>query len=104
MTRCAAVFSPRRQGIDVYYIRDVEGKRRKKIPINGVFDCDYEAVTFDSTGAPVSSRRIQLGIHRDAIPVTPKRGDQVQVGADEYIISDHEPDSEFGIVLILKRA
>ncbi len=104
MARCAARFSPRRQGVKVFYLRETKGGRTRRIPIDGVFDRDYEAVTFDSSGAPVSSLRIQLHIHKDAIPFAPKRGDMVRVGKDDFIISDYQPDGEYGIVLILKKA
>ncbi len=103
MKRCAARFSPRRQGVQVLYLRNVQGHRRRRYQIDGIFDCDYEAVNLDSDGVPVSSRRTQLSIHKDAIPFTPKRGDKVQVGKEEFVIADYEPDSEFGIALILRK-
>ncbi len=104
MKRCAARFSPRRQGVPVLYLRNVEGHRKRRYEIDGIFDRDYEAVNFDSDGAPVSSLRIQLSIHKDAIPFAPKRGDKVQVGKEEFTIVSCEPDSEFGLVLVLKKA
>ncbi len=105
MKRCAARFSPRRQGVQVLYLRNVPGNRhqRRRYQIDGIFDCDYEAVDPDSDGVPVSSRRTQLSIHKDAIPFAPKRGDKVQVGKEEFIIANYEPDSEFGIALILRK-
>lgn len=103
MKRCAVRFSPRRQGIRVVYVRNAKGRRRRNFPIEGIFDCDYEAVNLDSDGVPVSSRRTQLSIHKNAIPFAPTRGDKVLVGKEEFIIADYEPDSEFGIVLVLRK-
>lgn len=87
-----------RFGVDAVYIRDGD-----ETPVKGIFDNDYEAVTLDGDGLPVSSRRTQLGIHADAIPFSPKRGDRVLIGKEEYSIADYEPDSEFGITLILRK-
>lgn len=87
-----------RFGVDSVYVRD-----GGETPVKGIFDNDYEVVELDGNGIPVSSRRTQLGIHADAIPFSPKRGDRVRIGKEEYSVADCEPDSEFGITLILRK-
>ncbi|MCD8139456.1 MAG: hypothetical protein LUE17_06720 [Planctomycetaceae bacterium] len=94
----------RQFGVDVLYLRNVEGRRRKRFPIRGVFDNDYEAVGFEGNGAQVMSRTLQLGIHTKALPFFPAKGDKVRIGKQMYVISEAQPDSEYVINLILKVA
>lgn len=93
MRRCVDTF-----GVKAWYLRD-----DRKTAVEGVFDDDFEMVGFDDNGR-VTSRTISFSMHRDAIPFSPKRGDRLRVGKTEYRIDHHEPDSEFGMVLILKKA
>lgn len=99
MERCAKRF-----GVKAVYIRNADEKHpRRHFRINAVFDDDFEAIGFDGDGTRISSRTTQIGIHRNALPFPPKRGDQVKIGKAVYDIAECQPDSEFGINLILRK-
>lgn len=93
MRTCADVF-----GVKAMYL---QGDR--KVAVEGIFDDDFEIVGF-SDNDRVTSQTIKFGMHKDAIPFSPKRGDRLRVGKTVYRIDHVEPDSEYGIELILKKA
>lgn len=103
MKRCVERFSPRRDGVDIIYIRNIKGHRKKRYPIDGIFDREFIPVQFESGEPHVSAVQTQLSIHKNALPFSPKRGDKVRIGKEEYSVSEAQPDSEFGLVLILRK-
>lgn len=104
MKGCIKHFRVQNSGVKVVYFRNVEGKHcRRRFPIDAVFDDDFEAVGFDNDGRRISSRTTQIGIHKNALPFSPRRGDQVKIGDVVYDVAEAQPDSEFGLTLILRK-
>lgn len=93
MRKCVERF-----GVKATYLRD-----DRKIPVEGIFDNDFEMVVMDKESGVVS-KAIKFGMHKDAIPFEPKRGDRLRIGKQVYRIDHAEPDSEYGLDLILKKA
>lgn len=87
-----------RFGIDTVYIRADE-----ETPVKGIFDNEFQSVVLDGE-PPISSRSIQVGYHKDALPYPPKKGDHVRIRGVLYRVAEPQQDGEFGITLILKKA
>jgi hypothetical protein len=86
----------KRFGVRATYIRG-----ESEHPLRGIFDSDHEEVTFEGN-APIATRGLSFGIDANDLPFAPKKGDRVKIRGKLYKVFESQPDSESGIVLILK--
>jgi hypothetical protein len=78
----------------------------QRVAIVGVFDRYHVEVSFDGTGAPVSTTLPVLGLREAAFPagMCAAQGDIVSIAGTHYEITDTQPDGHGHVLLMLKLA
>lgn len=97
-TEFAAFVSTDEFGVVATY-RSIDGSSTS---INGIFDEPFEAVDVEA-GAPIGSRRASFECVSSDLPASAAQCDEIDIGANSYVIAEIEPDGTGMTVLTLDK-
>lgn len=93
-----------RECIRTFGVPAIYARGPDSVNVRGIFDRDYVSVVLSEMEIPIQSIDPAFFVMTEDLPGgEAKKGDKIEIDGEKFTVQEKQPDSEGGIVLMLRK-